>query len=136
QVLQRAVTLNPDDEQVLVAYGRIRALLQRARTATQAPAPPFTLSEIGVQADAAGGLSLALGANGLAPSEDGRVRYRVTIEVVDAAGERVPIRLADAPDSSRMTQLDIERESASPSVAERFELRLARVRPGAHTVRV
>lgn len=136
QVLQRAVSLNPDDEQVLVAYGRIRALLQRARTEAQAPAPPFTLSEIGVQADAAGGLSLALGANGLTPADDGRVRYRITVEVVDAAGARVPLRLADAPDSSPVTELDIERESDSPAVAERIELRLARVQPGPHTVRV
>src|SRR5690606_35632548 len=62
QVLQRAVTLNPDDEQVLVAYGRIRALLQRTRTTTEAPAPPFTMSEVAAEADAAGGLSVAVGA--------------------------------------------------------------------------
>jgi len=136
QVLQRAVTLNPDDEQVLVAYGRIRALLQRTRTTTEAPAPPFTMSEVAAEADAAGGLSVAVGASGLAPADDGRIRYRITIEVVDPAGDRVPLRLADALDRPPTTQLDIEREGDSPSVAERIELRLARAQPGAHTVRV
>ena len=136
EALQRAVMLNPDDEQVLAAYGRTRALLQRTRTATEAPARPFTMSDVAAEADAAGGLSLAVSASGLAASDDGRVRYRVTIEVVDPAGARVPLRLSDAPDSSATTALDIERVGDSESVNERIELRLARAQPGAHTVRV
>jgi len=136
EALQRAVMLNPDDAQVLAAYGRARAMAQRTQTVMEAPVRTFTMSDVAVRADAAGELSVAVGASGLPVSEDGRVRYRVTIEVVDPAGERVPLRLADAPDSTPTTALDLERVGDSPSIAERIELRLGRARPGAHTVRV
>jgi len=136
EMLQRAVVLNPDDAELLAAYGRTRALLQRTRTPAETTARSFTMSDVAVQADGAGGLSLAVSASDLAPSEDGRVRYRMTIDVFDPAGEAVPLRLADAPDSAATTVLDIERVSDSPSVTERIELRLARAQLGAHTVRV
>src|SRR5690606_23510793 len=77
EALQRAVVLNPDDEAVLAAYGRVRALLQRARAAAPQPAQPiFSVSPISVEADAAGGLSIALSASGMPAGDDGRVRYR------------------------------------------------------------
>ena len=136
EALQRAVILNPDDAEVLAAYGRTRALLQRTRTSAETMARSFTMSEVAVQADGAGGLSLAVSASDLAPSEDGKVRYRLTIDVFDMAGEPVPLRLADAPEDATTTALDMERVSDSPSVTERIELRLARARSGAHTVRV
>ncbi len=136
EALQHAVSLNPDDVQLLAAYGRTRALVERTQAVTEAPPEPFTVSAVAVQVAEAGGLSLSVEASGLPLSPDGRARYRVTIEVLDPAGERVPLRPAAAPDSAPTAALELERGADSPSVAERIALLLARSQPGTHTVRV
>lgn len=136
EALQHAVSLNPDDVQLLAAYGRTRALVERTQAVTEAPPEPFTVSAVAVQVAEAGGLSLSVEASGLPLSPDGRARYRVTIEVLDPAGERVPLRPAAAPDSAPTGALELERGADSPSVAERIALLLARSQPGTHTVRV
>ncbi|HEY8468712.1 MAG TPA: hypothetical protein VIL18_03670 [Longimicrobiales bacterium] len=132
-VLQRAVALNPDDGEVLAAYGRIRSLLQRGGTPA---APRLSVSEIAVQADTAGSVFVSLSIAGFPRDEDGRVRYRVQVDVIDGAGEVVPLRVADGLDNVEAPRLTLEREADEPSASERIELRLARVRPGAHTLRV
>lgn len=135
-VLQRAVALNPGDGAVLAAYGRIGSLLQRGGTPAALAALPLSVSAIAVQADTAGSVSVSLGIAGLPRDEDGRVRYRVQVDVIDGAGEVVPLRVADGLDNVEAPRLTLEREGDEPSASERLELRLARVRAGTHTLRV
>jgi tetratricopeptide (TPR) repeat protein len=134
--VQRAVALNPDDGAVLAAYGRIASLLQRTGMPGGPTAPRLAVSEIAVQADTTGAVSLSWSITGLARGEDGRVRYRVQVEVIDDAGEVVPLRLADGPEDAATPRLALERDGGALSVSERLELRLSRVRAGAHTLRV
>ncbi|HEX7089838.1 MAG TPA: hypothetical protein VF192_06860 [Longimicrobiales bacterium] len=134
--LERAVALNPDDGAVLAAYGRIASLLQRSGTAGGPTAPRLSVSEVAVRADTAGVIFLSWNIAGLARGQDGRVRYRVQVEVIDGAGEVVPLRLAAGPEDAATPRLALERAGGAPSVSARLELRLSRVRAGVHTLRL
>lgn len=133
QALQRAIRFNPGDDAILSAYGRVRGLMQRTGTAHR-DAPPLTLSTVNARADAAGVLSIAWSIQNLSQAE-GAARYRVTVEVTDGQGSTVPLRAADSAEPAR-DSFEVERTVSSEPVVERLELRLARARPGPHSVRV
>lgn len=133
QALQRAIRVNPGDDALLSAYGRVRGLIQRAGQ-VQRQRPPLALSAINAQADAAGVLSLAWVIQNLSDS-GGAARYRVTVEVTDSQGAIVPLRAADSGEPPRDV-FELERTADSQPVDLRLELRLARAQPGPHSVRV
>jgi len=134
EALARAVRANPDDDAVLAAYGRLRALLARAG-ADRPAAPPPALR--GLQADGGPGgtLFVAWSVAGLAPGPDGAGRFRLRLEVFGPDGAPVPVRLAGAPGGDTEA-LEFERGAPAGAAEERLELRLARAVHGPHTLRL
>jgi hypothetical protein len=136
RVLQRAMHLNPGDDRVLSAYGRVRSLIQRTGAAP-AFESTLALSDLSAVGDAAGGVSLGWAIQGLAAAEGTRARYRVQIEIVGPDGESIGLRRSDAPAQPAVGSLQFERDGATGEpVVERVELRLDRARSGPHSVRV
>ena len=133
-VLQRALNLNPGEASLLTAYGRMQALMRRAGEQA-ARVEPLALSAVSARADAAGGLSVGFAIQNLAGGASGR--YRLEVEVVDSEGEGVPVRLAGQAAEDASERLVLQREGVlEGGASERLELRMARVRPGPHNVRI
>lgn len=135
--LQRALRTNPGDEDVLSAYGRVRAIIQRGGRAIPAPRP-LTLSPAAARADAAGVLSLSFAIHNLAAIEEDRARYRVQIDVSGPDGAPVQFDFVDervADDAGDFTRT-VPMTPSGAAALERLELRLTRARSGPHSVRI
>ena len=136
--LERALNMNPGDTELLRAYGRIRAMVQReGRVPEAVEVRRLELSSLAVQSGADGTLRLGWAARGLGATPQGGYRYRVVVEVFDADGGMVAVRPGlDDASLDPEGRLVLEDEADRLPLSLGLDLFLVRPEAGIYSIRV